>query len=159
MSDYNYLSGLSSEAQQVIIGKIEHGEINLYHSIMSVLGNRKQRGCFKDRETENKHYRKYSKRQTDLSDVSKPLFDEIFNFCYDRFENREHKELRQPLTTKENMIIAKGAMIKALEKCNVSEKNIIGMIGVLDNILRTTSEYRLKAAYKDYMQEHQEQEL
>lgn len=54
------------------------------------------------------------------------------------------------------MFIAKGAMILALEKCNVSDKNIKGMVGVIDYILHNTSEYGLKVAYKDYIKEQQQ---
>ena len=161
-NDYKYLSGLSQEAQEIIINRAEQGEVNLYHSIMSVLGGRKQRESIKDCEAEKKHYRLYSKRNTDLTGISKPLFDEIFNFTYARFmekEQKEHKKHRtdkQPLTSKNNMLIAKGAMILALEKCNVSEKNITGMVGVIDAILHDTSEIKLKAAYENYIEAHQE---
>ena len=155
---YSYLRGLSPEAQEIVIAKIEQGEVNLYHSIMAVLANREKHRTLKDRETENKHYREFSKRKTDLSDISEPVFDEIFNYVFARFERKKckHKQVKYPLTSKDNMKIAKGAMIKALEKCNVSDKNLVGMVGVLDYILQTTSEYHLIAAYKDYLKEHPE---
>lgn len=156
-NDYSYLSGLSPEAQKVIIDKVERGEPNLYHSIMAVLGNRRQRECLKDFETEKKHYRKYSKRNTNISDISDTIYNEIFNYVYASFISKGHTDIKRPLTSKDNMLIAKGAMIIALEKCNVSDKNIKGMIGVLDHVLRNNSEYRLKAAYKDYIRENQEQ--
>lgn len=156
---YSYLRGLSQEAQEIIITKIERGETNLYHSIMAILAGREKHGTLKDRETENKHYREHSKRKTDISDISEPLFDEIFNYVFARFESKKykHKQVKYPVTSKDNMKIAKGAMIKALEKCNVSDKNLVGMVGVLDYILKTTSEYHLITAYKEYLKEHPEQ--
>lgn len=156
--DYSYLSGLSPEAQQIIITKVEQGEVNLYHSIMAVLEGRRKRENLRDCVTENKHYRKYSKRKTDLSNISEPLFNEIFNYVYGRFTNKTRPQVRQQLTTKENMTISKGAMVLALQACKVSDKNIMGMLGVMDTILHKTSENKLKSAYREYLLEHQEEQ-
>ena len=157
-NDYSYLSGLSKEAQEIIIAKIERGEVNLYHSIMAVLEGRRNRECLQDCEKEKKHYRKYSKRKTDISDIKEPLFDEIFEYIYSRYTSKPRKDKEHPLANKEIMLTSKGALIMALQKCNVSEKNIVGMLGVMDTILRTTSEYKLKNTYKEYLKEHREKE-
>lgn len=156
--DYSYLNGLSKEAQEIIIQKVIKGEPNLFQSIMVVLGNRRHRGVLQDCATENKHYRKNSKRNTNLSGISEPLFNEIFEYTYNRFTSKPRKKINRPITSKENMTIAKGAMILALQKCNVSEKNITGMLGVMDKILNTTSEYELKNVFREYVKDHQEKE-
>ena len=36
-NDYEYLNGLSEEAKNLVIGLIDKGEKNLYHSIMAVI--------------------------------------------------------------------------------------------------------------------------
>ena len=59
-----------------------------------------------------------------------------------------------PIATKEEMLIAKGAMIMALEECNVSDKNIKGMLGVMNHLLHTRSAFDLKKTYQDYAKCH-----
>lgn len=157
-NDYSYLNGLSDEAQKAIINQIDCGKKNIYHSIMAVLDGRRKKGVLKDCESEKKYYLSYSKRKTDLTDIDE-YYDEIFTYVYQRYINkpRRYKATQLPLTCKDNMLIAKGAMILALEKCSVSEKNIKGMLGVIDTILQTTSEYELKQTYKEHIRAYKKE--
>ena len=72
-------------------------------------------------------------------------------------KDESHKILNHPLTSYDNRSAAKGAMILALEKCSVSEKNIKGMLGVIDYILQTTSEYELKQTYKEHIRAYKKE--
>lgn len=155
----NCLNGLSYECKKAIIDKKERGDGDLWASIMSVLGRRKHNGSLKDVDTEKKHYRKYSKRKVKINDIEPQVFDELFNYAYAYFMSKDenHKILNHPLTSYDNRRVAKGAMIMALEKCSVSEKNIKGMLGVIDYILQTTSEYELKQTYKEHIRAYKKE--
>lgn len=91
MNNYKYLNGLSKEAKQTIISKVNSGEVNLYHSIMAVLEGRRKRGELQNREAERKYYIDYSGRLTNINDIKKHIFNEIFNYTFRKFisKNRE----------------------------------------------------------------------
>lgn len=72
-NDYNYLNGLSPQAQEVIINKIDNGEINIYQSIMAVLGSRHHKEQLKDCETEKRRYMK-GKKEKVLYQILASLF-------------------------------------------------------------------------------------
>ena len=114
MNNYKYLNGLSKEAKQTIISKINSGEVNLYHSIMAVLEGRRKRGELQNREAERKYYIDYSGRLTNINDIKKHIFNEIFNYTFRKFISKN----------RERISIAHNQRILTESKCIKCQKGI-----------------------------------
>ena len=77
---FTYLQGLSSGAQALIIGKIQDGEPNIYHSIMSVMDGKGD----EDKSTIQKYYyEKYGEKRPYIKE-NWSLICEIFDFCWNK---------------------------------------------------------------------------
>lgn len=148
--DYGYLNNVSKEVEDFIIKRVEEGKLNLYNSIMSVLGYRMKSGEFtSDLDTEREYYKK--KNEKKLEDIEdKEFFDKLYEQIFLKFQSNRLRDNGSPIPTKDERLVAKGAMIMALRQCKVSEKNIDGMLGVLEEIMRSKSAFEIKKAYQDY---------
>lgn len=77
---YGYLNALSIEAKQFIILKVNSGERNIYHSIMSVLDNKPD---LTKNEVKKYYFERFSRSRPYLEE-NRELVCEILNLCWDR---------------------------------------------------------------------------
>lgn len=150
--DFSYLSKMSDRAQKLIIDRVAEGKTNLYQSIMAILGSRMKNGELSDLETEMEYYK--NRNRGKIADIDELLFDEIFEYIYYKFQANRLRDNGSPIASKDERLIAKGAMIMALERCGVSDKNIQGMLGVMNQLLLTRSAFDLKKTYQEYSKCH-----
>lgn len=78
VDNFEYLSGLSEQCQGYVIEKVKMGEKNLYHSVMSVMGNRMRQGTFGTVEEEKLYYcLKYA-----IDKSERKYIEELIELCY-----------------------------------------------------------------------------
>lgn len=85
---YGYLQGLSAGAQALIIDKIQEGEPNLYHSIMSVIDGKLTQG--KD-SLQEYYYEKFGSKRAYIKE-NWSLVCEIFDFCWKKNIQKNSKK-------------------------------------------------------------------
>ena len=79
--EFRYLNSISDEAKQFVISLVEQGEPNLYHSIMSVLSNK--RNATKE-EIKDFYFMKYGIKRPYLY-IKRELVDEVIELCCRNF--------------------------------------------------------------------------
>ena len=151
--NFNYLTGLSEKAKNIIIKKVENGDKNIYHSIMAVLSARDKNGTFSNDLLEEKIvYKNNKKGRRNIDDLDTDTFDEIFKFTYNKYLlKRIEYKTGHSFVKSQNKHLIKAALIHTLKMRNVSYTEINKTIDVLNGILKNVSEYDLKNIYYDYV--------
>lgn len=79
--EYAYLNGISEEARQFVISVIDHGEINIYHSVMAIMDNKPK---LNREELIEYYFKKYETKRPYLVE-NKPLVEEVIDLCWLRY--------------------------------------------------------------------------
>ena len=81
----SYLDPLSKDAKDFVLDLLSIGEVNLYHSIMSVINNKRKNGTpFSSKEELIRFYfDKYSEKRPYLED-NRYLVEEVIDLCWRR---------------------------------------------------------------------------
>ena len=83
--NYSYLNVFSKQTKEFVINEVNNGNVNIYHSIMSVLGNRYKAYKLEEFQFEFDNYMKKKKFSSD----KKNMVEEIFSYCYNRIVNND----------------------------------------------------------------------